>query len=79
MVCIVVCLYMEEFCVEVLFMFVFDWFVDFIVWVGFFILVVLEIVLGIDNLVFVVIFVDKLLFSYCDCVCISGLVIVLFM
>lgn len=38
-----------------------EFLMDFLIWVGLFMFVVFEIVLGIDNLVFIVIFVDKLL------------------
>lgn len=38
-----------------------EWIVDFMIWVGLVMLVVFEIVLGIDNLIFIVILVEKLL------------------
>ena len=41
-------------------MFAFDWLADPTAWIGLFTLVVLEIVLGIDNLVFIAILADKL-------------------
>ena len=41
-------------------MFAFDWLADPSAWAGLLTLVVLEIVLGIDNLVFVAILADKL-------------------
>lgn len=56
-----------------------EWIVDLIVWFGLVILIVLEIVFGIDNLVFIVIFVDKLLLYLCDCVWVFGLLLVLLM
>lgn len=37
-----------------------EFLMDFLIWAGLFTFVVFEIVLGIDNLVFIVIFVDKL-------------------
>lgn len=55
------------------------WFVDLFIWIGLFILVVFEIVFGIDNFVFIVILVNKLLLVLCDCVWMIGLGLVLLM
>lgn len=38
-----------------------EWIVDLFIWVGLIMLIVIELVFGIDNLVFIVIFVEKLL------------------
>lgn len=37
-----------------------EWIVDSFIWVGLITLIVIELVFGIDNLVFIVIFVEKL-------------------
>lgn len=60
-------------------MFAFDWLADPTAWAGLLTLVVLEIVLGIDNLVFVAILADKLPPSHRDRARISGLAIALLM
>ena len=60
-------------------MFAFDWLADPTAWVGLLTLVVLEIVLGIDNLVFVAILADKLPPGQRDRARISGLAIALLM
>lgn len=56
-----------------------EWIVDLLIWVGLVMLIVIEFVFGIDNLVFIVIFVEKLLLGQCDCVCIIGLILVMIM
>jgi len=60
-------------------MFAFDWLADPTAWVGLLTLVVLEIVLGIDNLVFVAILADKLPPGQRDRARVSGLAIALLM
>ncbi|HET6433695.1 TerC family protein [Dyella sp.] len=60
-------------------MFAFDWLADPTAWAGLLTLVVLEIVLGIDNLVFVAILADKLPPGHRDRARISGLAIALIM
>jgi CBS domain containing-hemolysin-like protein len=60
-------------------MFAFDWLADPTAWAGLLTLVVLEIVLGIDNLVFVAILADKLPPVHRDRARISGLAIALIM
>lgn len=60
-------------------MFAFDWLADPTAWAGLLTLVVLEIVLGIDNLVFVAILADKLPPGQRDRARISGLAIALLM
>jgi len=60
-------------------MFAFDWLADPTAWAGLLTLVVLEIVLGIDNLVFVAILADKLPPRHRDRARISGLAIALVM
>ncbi|HEX5306900.1 MAG TPA: TerC family protein [Dyella sp.] len=60
-------------------MFAFEWIADPTAWVGLLTLVVLEIVLGIDNLVFVAILADKLPPGLRDRARISGLAIALLM
>lgn len=60
-------------------MFVFDWLADPTAWAGLLTLVVLEIVLGIDNLVFIAILADKLPAAQRDRARISGLAFALLM
>ncbi len=60
-------------------MFAFDWLADPAAWVGLLTLVVLEVVLGIDNLVFVAILADKLPSGQRDRARVSGLAIALLM
>lgn len=60
-------------------MFAFDWLADPTAWAGLLTLVVLEIVLGIDNLVFVAILADKLPPGQRDRARVSGLAIALLM
>lgn len=60
-------------------MFVFDWLADPTAWAGLLTLVVLEIVLGIDNLVFIAILADKLPPAQRDRARISGLALALLM
>ncbi len=60
-------------------MFAFDWLADPTAWAGLLTLLVLEVVLGIDNLVFVAILADRLPPSQRDRARISGLVIALAM
>ena len=60
-------------------MFAFDWLADPTAWAGLLTLVVLEIVLGIDNLVFIAILADKLPPSERDRARISGLALALIM
>lgn len=60
-------------------MFAFDWLADPTAWAGLLTLVVLEIVLGIDNLVFIAILADKLPASLRDRARLMGLSLALFM
>lgn len=60
-------------------MFTFDWLADPTAWAGLLTLVVLEIVLGIDNLVFIAILADKLHASQRDRARVLGLSMALFM
>ena len=56
-----------------------EWLLDPTIWVGLFTLVVLEIVLGIDNLIFIAILADKLPPAERDRARIIGLSLALFM
>jgi len=60
-------------------MFAFDWLSDPTVWAGLLTLVVLEIVLGIDNLVFIAILADKLQAKERDKARVLGLLLALVM